>query len=93
MVGSAAGPEVGVDRRAALVVFDGVIDIAAMRCDAAAGEGAAPVTYAQPAAQHAAGQPVVGVGLSALLLGEVLGPMFFAGGGLILLGVWLAGRR
>jgi len=42
-------------------------------------------------------QPVVGAGLSALLLGEVLSPLFFAGGALIFLGVWLAnlkaGRR
>lgn len=38
-------------------------------------------------------QPVVGVGLSALLLHEALASPFFAGGGLILLGVWLANRR
>lgn len=38
-------------------------------------------------------QPVVGAGLSALLLGEQLSALFFLGGGLILLGVWLAGPR
>jgi drug/metabolite transporter (DMT)-like permease len=35
-------------------------------------------------------QPVVGVALSALLLGEKLSLLFFVGGGLIGLGVWLA---
>ncbi len=38
-------------------------------------------------------QPVVGAGLSALLLGEKLGGLFFIGGGLIFVGVWLASLR
>jgi drug/metabolite transporter (DMT)-like permease len=38
-------------------------------------------------------QPVVGAGLSALLLGEQLNSLFYIGGGLILLGVWLANTR
>ena len=38
-------------------------------------------------------QPVVGAGLSAFLLGEQLSTMFFLGGVLILLGVWLANTR
>ncbi|GAB4581811.1 MAG: DMT family transporter [Anaerolineales bacterium] len=37
-------------------------------------------------------QPVVGVALSAVLLGEQLSGLFFIGGGLIGLGVWLASR-
>ena len=38
-------------------------------------------------------QPVVGAGLSALLLGEQMSALFYAGGALILLGVWLANTR
>jgi drug/metabolite transporter (DMT)-like permease len=38
-------------------------------------------------------QPVVGVGLGALLLGEQLTPMFLFGGLLIGLGLWLAARE
>ena len=38
-------------------------------------------------------QPVVGAGLSALLLGEQLNGLYFIGGGLILFGVWLANTR
>lgn len=37
-------------------------------------------------------QPLVGVLLGALLLGEVLGPLFLLGALLILLGIWLAAR-
>jgi drug/metabolite transporter (DMT)-like permease len=38
-------------------------------------------------------QPVVGVALSALLLGEKLSLLFFVGGGLIGLGVWFASSQ
>lgn len=38
-------------------------------------------------------QPVVGAGLSAWLLGEKLTPLFYAGGVLISLGIWIAIRE
>ncbi len=38
-------------------------------------------------------QPVVGVALSAILLGEVISPAFYAGGLLIGTGLWLSARK